>query len=296
MKNLFLLSFTLILALSACKNAGQDKKGMATENEIKEFSLVEIWATDTLMSTCESVIFDEERNVLYVSNINSGPGDKDGNGFISKLSSEGEILKLKWITGISAPKGLGIYKNRLYVTDINELVIIDIEKGEIIQKIPIEGAGFLNDIDIDSEGVVYISDSDTGKIHKYQDGEMSEWITEGLKRPNGIFVEKDRVLLNTSEGQELISINPATGEMKVLVTEIGRGDGVEFTGIEGYYLVSDWSGEIFIIDPAYNKTSLLNTKELNKNTADIGYNLKEKIVYVPTFFGNRVVAYKLNIN
>lgn len=295
MKNLFFLSLTLLFALSACKNAGQDKKDMTAEEKITEFSLVEIWATDTLMSTCESVIFDEERNVLYVSNINSGPGDKDGNGFISKLSPDGEILNLKWVTGISAPKGLGIFENLLYVTDINELVIIDIEKGKIIKKIPVEGAGFLNDIDVDSEGVVYISDSDTGKVHKYQDGEVSEWITEGLKRPNGIFIEKDRILLATSESQELISIDPTSGGLEVLVGEIGHGDGVEFTGIDGYYLVSDWSGEIFIVDPDYNKTSLLNTKAESKNTADIGYNLKDKVVYVPTFFDNRVVAYRLEM-
>lgn len=170
MKNLFLLSFAIVLGFSACKNAGRDKKDMTTENETKEFSLVEIWATDTLMSTCESVIFDETRNVLYVSNINSGPGDKDENGFISKLSTDGEILDLKWITGISAPKGLGIYENILYVADLDELVVIDIEQGDIINKIPVDGASFLNDIDIDSEGVVYISDSNTGKIHKFHSG------------------------------------------------------------------------------------------------------------------------------
>lgn len=293
------LSILLILALfcaAGCKNASQEQDHQAATPENPVFSLKEIWASDTLMSTCESVIFDEERNVLYVSNINSGPGDKDGNGFISKLSPDGEILSLKWVTGISAPKGLGIHNGLLYVTDIDELVIIDIEKGEIVQKVPIEGSSFLNDLDIDSEGVIYISDSNTGKIHKYQNGEISDWITEGLKRPNGIFIEKDRILLTTSEGQVLRSIDPVTAEMKILTSEIGRGDGIRFTGIEGYYLVSDWSGEIFLIDPDYNKISLLNTKDQNKNTADFAYNLKEKVVYVPTFFDNRVVAYKLEMN
>ncbi|MCK4919547.1 MAG: hypothetical protein KAS71_00785 [Bacteroidales bacterium] len=295
MKNLSILLFLVLFCVAGCKNASQEQEHQATIPEKPIFSLTEIWATDTLMTTCESVIFDKERNVIYVSNINSGPADKDGNGFISKLSPDGEILSLKWITEISAPKGLGIDKGLLYVTDIDELVIIDIEEGEIIQKFPVEGSSFLNDLDIDSEGVIYITDSNTGKIHKYKNGEISDWITEGLKRPNGLFIEKDRILLTTSEGQVLRSIDPSTAEMKVLTSEIGRGDGVRFTGIEGYYLISDWSGEIFLIDPDYNKISLLNTKEQNKNTADFAFNMKEKVIYVPTFFDNRVVAYKLEI-
>ncbi|MCF8378020.1 MAG: hypothetical protein K9H49_00495 [Bacteroidales bacterium] len=295
MKNLIFIALLIFIFFSGCKNVSQDKNA-ETNNEKIEFTLVEVWATDTLLTTCESVLFDETRNILYVSNINSGPAVKDGNGFISKLSPQGEILNLKWITGISAPKGMGVFKNLLYVADLDELVIVDIEKGEIIQKIAIEGSSFLNDIDIDSDGVVFISDSDTGKVYKLENGEVSEWLTEGLNRPNGLFIEKDRILLATSAGQELISVDPLSGEMEVLVAEIGHGDGVEFTGVDGYYLVSDWSGEIFIINPDYTKNSLLNTKEQGINTADIGYNLKDKIVYVPTFFGNRVVAYKLEMN
>jgi len=50
---------------------------------------------------------------------------------------------------------------------------------------------------------------------------------------------------------------------------------------------------VFYIDNAGHKTSLLNTKEQKKNTADIWFIADDQLVLVPTFFDNRVVAYKL---
>jgi hypothetical protein len=40
---------------------------------------------------------------------------------------------------------------------------------------------------------------------------------------------------------------------------------------------------------------LLDTREKKVNSADIGYDPVNQIVYVPTFFKNNVVAYKLNL-
>ena len=41
------------------------------------------------------------------------------------------------------------------------------------------------------------------------------------------------------------------------------------------------------------KQSLLNTKDQKKNTADIWFIKDQSIVLVPTFFDNRIIAYKL---
>ena len=65
------------------------------------------WETDPTLTTCESVLYDQERDVLYVSNINGQPDGKDGNGFISKLNLDGKVTELEWVKGLNAPKGLG---------------------------------------------------------------------------------------------------------------------------------------------------------------------------------------------
>jgi len=73
--------------------------------------------------------------------------------------------------------------------------------------------------------------------------------------------------------------------------EIG-GDGIEPIG-NGDYIISCWIGLIYYLDKDGKIEILLDTRDQKRNTADIGYDPKNKIVYVPTFFKNSVVAYKL---
>lgn len=82
-------------------------------------------------------------------------------------------------------------------------------------------------------------------------------------------------------------------EKTVIALQIGTGDGVTAPLESGTYLVSDWNGEIFIVNPKSGKQSLLNTKDQHKNTADIWLFEEQNLVLVPPFFDNRVVAYRL---
>jgi len=259
-------------------------------------TLTEIWQTDEVLSTCESVLYDRNLDQLFVSCINGSPSEKNSKGFISVLDPDGTIKELDWLTGLNAPKGMAILDGKLYVADIDQLVVINIKKAKIVERIPVDGATFLNDVAVSPDGKVYFTDSDTGYIWIYSGGKLQKWITEGLKRPNGLYIEEDRVLLTSSGSQDLKIINRATGEAKVVTTDIGHGDGIEFTGTKGFYITSSWSGEVFLISPDYNKFSLLKTSDQEINSADIGFNMKEQVVYVPTFFDNRVVAYKLSLN
>jgi len=287
MKKLLVLALFAGVLLSACKNNQTNQTAKTSGSG--DYELVEIWATDTVLKTPESCLYDEIRDVIYVSNINNSPAEKDLNGFISRLSSTGEITDLEWVTGLSAPKGMGVFDNLLFVADVTDLVIIDIDEAKIVQTIAVDSSVFLNDIAIDMTGQVYITDSRTGKVHIYKDGKVSEWIN-GLTGPNGLYAEESRILLATSA---LNSIDPETGSVTMICDGIGHGDGIEFTGIPGYYLVSDWNGEVFLIYPDSTSKSILQTKEQKKNTADIGFIKSEKTLLVPTFFDNRVVAYEL---
>jgi len=244
--------------------------------------------------TCESVLYDASREVLFVSCINGAPAEKNGKGYIAMLDVNGNVKSLEWVSGLDGPKGMGIFGKQLFVADIDQLVVIDIEKAEVIERIPVGGATFLNDIAIDTDGTVYFTDSDTGWIWKYKEGKMELWITEGLERPNGLYVEESRVLLTSSGSSDLKVIDKATGEYKTVTTDIGHGDGVEFTGKEGHYIVSSWAGEIFLVLPDNSRISLLKTSDQKINSADIGFNQEKQVVYVPTFFDNRVVAYQLS--
>jgi DNA-binding beta-propeller fold protein YncE len=111
----------------------------------------------------ESVIYSPKQDILFVSNIDGKPNEKDQKGFISKVSpSNGNIIELSWITGLNAPKGMAIYNNtKLYVSDITDLVEIDITNGKIIKRFNAPGSVFLNDVASDNHGNIYVSDTGT---------------------------------------------------------------------------------------------------------------------------------------
>lgn len=255
----------------------------------QEHQLVKKWETDTLLKVPESVLYDAENKILYVSNIDGQPWEKDGKGSVGKVGLDGKIITVDWVSGLQAPKGLGLYKNNLYVADVDKVAVIDIKKGVITQTIPVEGAEGLNDLTVDKKGVLYVSDSKTKKVHRIENGQVTTWL-ENLKGPNGVLidgndlyvldagtlnkVEKDKSLTKLAEGME------------------GGTDGVEHvTGKD--YIVSCWGGVVYYVNGNGTKQTLLDTREQKMNTADIGYDAKSRIVYVPTFFKNKIVAYEL---
>ncbi|MBN2519772.1 MAG: hypothetical protein JXB17_04645 [Bacteroidales bacterium] len=254
----------------------------------EKYSLVKVWSTDTLLRTPESAYYDQERDVIFVSNINSGATEEGDNGFISKLNRQGEIIELKWVTGINTPKGIGVFGNNLYVTETNKLVIIDIEKAEIIEKISIEGTGFLNDISIDSLGKVFISDSKANKIFTFYDGKIDTFLNKGIDKTNGLLCESERLLLASSDFN---AIDYKTKEITIINDSIQGGDGIAAIG-DGFYFVSEWPGEVFLIKPDHSIISILNTRAEKRNTADIDYIKKDSILLVPTFYENTIDAYK----
>jgi outer membrane protein assembly factor BamB len=284
----------LLIIISIISSCGRGNNKNAREvPPLKKYSLTEVWRTDTVLMTPESVIYDEKRDVLYVSNLNFEPRKKDGNGFISRMDKTGKIIDLKWIEGLSSPKGMGISGDLLFAADVDEIVVMDILTGTIKEKIPVSGAKMLNDITTDKAGDLFISDTDAGKIHKYSGGQLTEWLTEGLIGPNGLLTDGERLLVASQGGKDFAAFDMISKTRTLLADSIGRGDGIIFTGTEGYFIVSDWEGEIFAVNPDKTKVSLLRTKEMGSNTADICYLPEQKLLLVPTFFKNCVVAYKL---
>jgi len=290
-----ILLFTLVFTQCTKNKSNNSNQGNTAQQSTQEqtYVLEKLWASDTLLKTPESVIYDKVRNLIYVSNVNQNPWEKDHNGFISKMSDTGEILELEWVTGMSGPKGMAIVDDILFVADLDELILIDIEQGTIKEKVLVDGAEGMNDITPDGKGGVFISDSPAGKIFQYSNGAVSKFIADASGRPNGLFVSDGKLYTAFSQSSEFVYYDLHSFEKTALATEIGAGDGVTPTKDKDIFLVSDWQGEIFIIDDNGKKQSLLRTKDDGKNTADIWFIVETQTVLVPTFFDNRVVAYRL---
>lgn len=250
------------------------------------------WKSDTLLRVPESVLLDAARKVLYVSNIDGKSDGKDGEGFISQLSTDGKIKNLKWVTGLDAPKGLGMAGNNLYVADLTVVVVIDIPSGKITDRIELEGAVFLNDVTTDKQGTVYISDSSTGKIFSIKNKKPELYFeSKEFTRINGLLALKDGLYIADFGSGANFKLSADKKLSKFSETAQGA-DGVVHVG-KNEYVVSSWHGELYFVNAKGESKQILDTKDQKISAADIEYDPKTETVFVPTFFANSVMAYQL---
>jgi sugar lactone lactonase YvrE len=257
-----------------------------TTIKAQEHKLEKLWETDSIVAVPESVL--PANSTLYISLIDGGGWDADGKGGIAKLGADGKNYKALWITGLNAPKGMGIAGNRMYVADITEVVVIDIAKGKIEKRIAIDSANGLNDITVTDKGIVYVSDSRTGKIWRIENDAASIYL-ENMKGVNGLRAVGDDLII--ASGKSFIKAD-AQKKIKPIAELPESGDGIEPVG-NGDYIVTAWPGYIFYVYADGRIETLLDTHLEKKNTADIGYDPVKRIVYVPTFNAKTVVAYQL---
>lgn len=251
--------------------------------------LEKVWETSEGLKTPESVIYFAEKEVIYVANINGDPAAKDGNGYISVLKPDGSLKNAAWVTGLNAPKGMAIFKGKLYVSDIDQLVEIDIETGKVLKKYDAPGAVFLNDVTACMNGLIFVSDTRTAKIHVLNDGKLTVWMeSEPLKSPNGLMAEGGKLLVGD---ENIYEVDIQTKKVTLLVEDAGGVDGLERNNT-GELVFSNWPGRIFI--HRNGKTiKLLDTTAQELKTADVDFALKLNLLLVPTFFSNQIVAYKI---
>src|SRR5881394_4027734 len=100
---------------------------IATTGRAQIHQLEKRWETDTVVAVPESVLPDLQKQILYVSLIDGGGWEVDGKGGIGRLSMDGKNYDSVWISGLNAPKGLGMFGNRIYAADISEVAVVDIK-------------------------------------------------------------------------------------------------------------------------------------------------------------------------
>ncbi len=260
------------------------------------------WTVDGLNEP-ESAVYDKKTNAIYVSSINGNPLELDNNGYISKLSVSGQILEKKWITGLDGPKGLAVFKNFLYVSDINKIWKISL-KNKKKTKFKVNDAGFLNDVVVDKNGDVYISDMFKNRIYRLKENKINIWKqSELLNSPNGLLIEGNNLIISTwgkiKEGFQtkikgkLIKVNLRTREIKKFFSTrpIGNLDGIVFNKNNGY-LVTDWiSGKLLTVN---KKGIVVESKKINKGAADLEILMHKNLILIPMMQNNNLSAFQIN--
>jgi sugar lactone lactonase YvrE len=262
-----------------------------------------LWETKGLAQP-ESVVEDPATGVIYVSNINGAVMQKDGNGFISRLTADGKMLERQWVKGLNSPTGLALHDRTLYAADVDQLIEINAASGEILKRYDAKGAVFLNDVVVDDEGAVYVSDTPMNTIWRLKDGSFEPWLAnDALNGPNGLLVQGNTLIVASlgkiqSQGQKkelgtLLAVS--LDDQKV--SKIGKGEVIgNLDGLQaiqpGVYLVTDWAqGALYRVDAKGKVDELI---DLNQGSADLSYLPGKKMLLIPMMLDNSLVAYRLD--
>lgn len=261
------------------------------EDSLSTVKLEPAWTTDTALLTPESVLWIPEGAFFYVSEVEGKTNGKDEQGGIAKVGPKGQILDLQWAAGLNAPKGLGIYKDTLFVADLSELVLIDTASGKIIQKTKAPGATFLNDVAVDKDGSVYVSDTRQGKVYRYAKGQITVFLeTPEVEGANGLLIKQNTLWILTAKG--IYTCDMDGKNLKLFSDAVKGGDGITPVN-DSDLIASRWAGEVYYVHANGQADLLLDTKEEGRNTADLDYIPELKLLIIPTFNGNTLAAYEI---
>lgn len=245
------------------------------------------------LSGPESVRYDIELDLYFVSNFNDEPAG-DANGFVSKVSADGEILELRFMVGTErrpfhGGRGMWIDERGLWVVDAGGVHLFDRNSGEQLDFVDFSEfeLGFLNDVVRAADGALYVTDTGKASLYRISESGVS-LVTEVPMNPNGIAI-------NPSNGRLLLA--PWTGGNELLewdidtatLTSVGTFDGGgNFDGIEVV------NGKIIVASQGDTSLHVMidgvdaRVFDLPGKPADIGIDTKRNRVAVPYVALNRV--------
>ncbi|MCG8413982.1 MAG: hypothetical protein MI746_07165 [Pseudomonadales bacterium] len=200
----------------------------------------EVFTLEGLFNMPESAVIDEASEYIYVSNVNVYA--KDANGFISRISIDGNERQLQWLQGLDSPTGLAIHADRLFLADYDQLVEVDLTSAEIVNRYPSPDTDpVLNDVAIATDGTVFVSGSGSRSIYRLVDGALEVWLhdRERLAFANGLLVAGNQ-LLHGGQLWTVFDINTktATESLASVNAVIGDIDGITSDGCGGYYVTT----------------------------------------------------------
>lgn len=258
----------------------------------------------------ESVRYDADQDLYFVSSM-AGPGSlKDGNGYIARVPAAEPSRAEVFIQGgrngvvLHAPKGLAIRGDTLWVADIDVVRGFHRRTGAPVATLDLRAQAprLLNDVAVGPDGSLHVTDTGIAMTDKgviYQGGDRIFRIGPdravstiasgaGLGRPNGITWDGDGkrwiVVSFDPFRSEVYAIRPGDSVRTILARGTGKFDGVERLA-DGRLLVTSWTDSaVIVVDGARTQRVVRGLWQ----PADLGVDTRRGHVAVPLVLQGRV--------
>lgn len=258
-----------------------------------------VWSVTEAVGAPSHAVYDQQRKTVFISQISGAGNVKDGVGTISRLDLHGRMLDSEWVAGLDAPKGMAIHEQNLWVSDIDRLHRIDLQTGAIRDTFDVPEAKFLCGVAASGDGVVFIADLLTSRIHQFQEGRFKVFASgNGLESPAGLVVKDNRLTVacwglttdfTTREPGRFLQIEGHTPRR--ISGPVGNLYGIVPDGTGGWIGTDFASGRVLHVSETSEPRVLL---QLSPGAGGIEFIPGRELLIVPEITENRLSAYDLS--
>lgn len=273
---------------------------LAATSVAQSAEITQLWQT-TGFDLPESVSWDQDAQVFFVSNIGGDPMSKDGNGTISTVNPDGSIADAAWASGLDAPKGIDIVDGTLYVSDIDHVASFDVASGKRLADYPVPDAAFLNDVYAAPDGRVFVSDTFGNAVFVIESGKVTLVARDPLLTgANGLtMIGNDLIVADLGDATNgfdkivpgtVVKIDLATNTVSYFGSSDALGvlDGIEPDG-QNVLVTDNAGGRLLMMAPG---EAGVEVGKLAPGAADLEYVPAEQLIVVPQTRTNTIVAYR----
>jgi hypothetical protein len=210
--------------------------------------------SQNLLNGPQKIVIDTPRNRLLVSNYDSGN--------IVQIDYAGN--QTNFVKDAGFVDGLEIVGDTVYgVGNDRKIRAYNLITRQLVMDVTLPGNtnNYLSSITSDSAGHLFISCPELNIIYKVRISDHTYWVfaqNNGLNRPNGILLEKEKnriVVINDSPGQasiHAISLEDSTVSM-LISTSFNRPDGIVRDKYGYYYVGGYYLPGLYQIDPDFSQ-------------------------------------------
>ena len=249
----------------------------------------------------QSIISDQGEG-YFIANANGEPGNRNNEGFITKLDKQGQIVDLHFIQGgqgnniLHSPTGMVLVNTLLYVADLDTIRGFDKTTGKPIISVSLHryNCSTLVGLTADGKGRLFVSDMETNAIYRIdptQEYAVSLLVQDpNLSGPRGLAIHpRSGHVVGVSWNNGKIFEITDQGTIKELLANsffsrrFHNLEGIDFDQYGSMYVSDITAGKVWRIRGDLKKEVIA---EFLVSPAGINIDRKNHLIMVPYLYAN----------